>query len=65
MYDVNEGDGSVSVCLILSEIPEDGLECEINVSLVISDGVKAGLFHTMSVAVWFIATMGYEGALSA
>ena len=42
MYDVNEGDGSVSVCVVLSDIPTGGLECVIEVSLQSSDGVKAG-----------------------
>ena len=51
MYDVNEGDGSVSLCVVLSDIPVGGLECEIEVSLQTSDGVKAGLFYNTTLHI--------------
>ncbi len=41
-YPVNEGDGAVQVCLSLYDIPTEGLECEIEVVLSTTDGVKAG-----------------------
>ncbi len=44
VYDVNEEDGSVSVCVALCDIPTGGLECAIEVSLDPADGAKAGLF---------------------
>ncbi len=42
-YPVIEGDGAVQVCISLYEIPTDGLECEIEVFLATTDGVKAGM----------------------
>ncbi len=42
-YRVNEGDSTVSVCASLYNIPADGLECQIEVSLETIDGLKAGL----------------------
>ncbi len=44
VYDVNEEDESVSVCVALCDIPTGGLECEIEVSLDPANGTKAGLF---------------------
>ncbi len=41
-YYINEGDGTVTVCGILLDIPTGGLECAIEVALQAYDGVKAG-----------------------
>ena len=40
-YSVREGDGSVMVCVELSNIPEDGLESELIVDLIITPGMGA------------------------
>ncbi len=42
-YPVNEGDGTVQVCLSLYDIPTERLECEIEVYLATTDGIKAGM----------------------
>ena len=42
-YFVNEGDGSVTVCAEISNIPMEGLECDVVVNFVPTDGVKAGM----------------------
>ena len=41
-YNVDEGDGSVTVCAEISDIPTGGLECDVVVSLVASPGLKSG-----------------------
>ena len=40
-YTVGEGDESVVVCVELSDIPEDGLELELIVDLIITPGMGA------------------------
>ena len=45
-YNVDEGAGSVEVCLSLTDIPSDGLECVIEVTLQTCDGVKAGQLNS-------------------
>ncbi len=42
-YPVIEGDGTVQVCTSLYDVPTEGLECEIEIFLGITDGVKAGM----------------------
>ena len=42
-YTVNEDAGSVWVCVELTSLPAGGLECEISVTLVTTDGAKAGI----------------------
>ena len=39
-YTVDEDDGSVKVCVVLSVLPAGGLECEIVVDLDITPGTK-------------------------
>ena len=51
VYDVSEGNGSVSVCVVLSDIPAGGLECEIEVPLQTNDEAKAGLFYNIATGV--------------
>lgn len=41
-YTVDEGAGSVDVCVILSDLPAGGLEFKIFVYLEIKAGIKAG-----------------------
>ena len=41
-YNVDEGDGSVTVCAEISDIPTGGLECDVVISLVASPGLKSG-----------------------
>ena len=43
-YTVDEDDGSVKVCVILSVLPAGGLECEIVVDLDINEGTKTSKF---------------------
>ena len=43
-YSVDEGNGSVEVCVELTSLPAGGLENEISVTLEFSDGPKAGSF---------------------
>ena len=40
-YSVGEGDGSVEVCVELTSVPAGGLEFEIEVTLVFTEGTKA------------------------
>ncbi len=52
-YPVNEGDGVVHFCISLYDIPAEGLECEIEVSVGATDGVKAGVCVSLwSSAFW-------------
>ena len=39
-----EGEGDVEVCLVITGLPADGLECDVTVDLSALDGVKAGNF---------------------
>ena len=41
-YQIAEGDGSVDVCVDISDVPSEGADCNITVYLATSDGVKAG-----------------------
>ena len=41
-YTVGEGDGSVEVCVEISNVPSGALECELVVNLTISSGTKTG-----------------------
>ena len=43
VYNVSEGDGSVEVCVELTQAPAGGLECNISVTLELQDGLKAGI----------------------
>ena len=43
VYSVNEGDGSVTMCTEINDIPMGGLECDVVVNLVPTKGVKAGM----------------------
>ncbi len=53
VFPVNEGDGAVQVCVSLHDIPAEGLECEIEVSVGATDGVKAGVYVALlSSALW-------------
>ena len=44
VYNVSEGDGSVEVCVELTQAPTGGLECNISVILELQDGLKAGIY---------------------
>ena len=41
---VMEGDGSVSVCAEINDLPAEGLECDVVVMFSFSPGAKAGMF---------------------
>ena len=41
-YTVGEGDGSVEVCVEIGSVPSGGLECDLEVTLMISSGTKTG-----------------------
>ena len=58
-YMVDEDSGSVSVCMELSDIPDDGLECDLVVPLDTESG-KAGEHALFSKEAWntyFIAVV--------
>ncbi len=42
VYEVSEGNGTVAVCVSILDVPSEGLECEIEVMLESSNGLKAG-----------------------
>ena len=44
-YTVGEGDGSVEVCVEASGVPAGGLECDLTISLALTDGTKTGRFR--------------------
>ena len=44
-YTVGEGDGSVEVCVEASGVPAGGLECDLTISLALTDGIKTGRFR--------------------
>ena len=39
-----EGEGEVEVCLVITNVPDDGLECDVSVSLSAFDGAKTGIY---------------------
>ena len=43
-YTVGEGDGSVEVCVEASGMPAGGLECDLTISLALTDGIKTRRF---------------------
>lgn len=45
IYDVNEGDGTVDVCMELGGLPPAGLECDIVIPLILQDD-KASEYNT-------------------
>ena len=46
-YSVGEGDGSVEVCVELTSVPAGGLACEIEVTLVFTEGTKTRKYIIM------------------
>ena len=46
-YMVNENQGSVEVCVNLTNIPAGGLECEVVATINTSDGPKASMSFYM------------------
>ena len=44
MFYGREGEGDVEVCLVITNVPEDGLECNVSVSLSAVDGLKTGMY---------------------
>lgn len=48
-YQVGEGDNVVEVCAQLTNLPADGLECEITVTIQPSNGIKAGKLYISKV----------------
>ena len=44
-YTVEESDGAaVEVCVEASGVPAGGLECNLTISLALTDGIKTGRF---------------------
>ncbi len=43
MFFAREGEGSVEVCLEITDVPDDGLECDVTVDLSAFDGAKTGI----------------------
>ena len=43
-YTVGEGDESVEVCVEASGMPAGGLECDLTISLALTDGTKTRRF---------------------
>ena len=41
-YQISEADGSLSIGVMITDIPAGGVECDITVHLISSDGAKAG-----------------------
>jgi hypothetical protein len=42
MFLGREGEGSVEVCLEITDVPDGGLECDVTVELSSTDGAKTG-----------------------
>ena len=45
MFTGREGEGEVEVCLDITNLPTDGLECNVTVYLSAADGAKTGMYH--------------------
>ena len=43
-YNVSEGDGVVHVCVEIGNVPAEGLQWDIVVTLTLADGFKGGNF---------------------
>ena len=46
-YNVSEGDGVVHVCVEIGNVPAEGLQWDIVVTLTLADGFKGGNFFTI------------------
>ena len=47
-YTVQEGDDNVTICAVLTDIPDDGLECEVVIFFISTNG-KAGTYMLLCV----------------
>ena len=43
-YNVSEGDGVIHVCVEIGNVPAEGLQWDIVVTLTLADGFKGGNF---------------------
>lgn len=44
IFFAQEGEGEVEVCLRITNLPADGLECDVTVDLSAVDGLKTGTY---------------------
>ena len=44
MFTGREGEGEVEVCLTITGLPTDGLECDVTANLSAFDGPKTGMY---------------------